>query len=184
MSSEGHGLEYRFDWGDAAISAWGSASQSHSWSVAGAYGVKAQARCATDTGVESAWSLDLKAVTVNPAGQIGGVVEDWSQWEEVAWLPAPRGFMAAAVLDGGLYAMAGELSGTQPTNVYRYDGTAWTEVAGLPEARNAMAAGVLNGKVYAVGGYTGVDALRSEDQRVRVRRHDVDGSGGAAGARD
>ena len=48
VSSEGHGLEYRFDWGDAAISAWGSASQSHSWSVAGAYGVKAQARCATE----------------------------------------------------------------------------------------------------------------------------------------
>ena len=37
-------LEYRYDWGDGVISGWGAANQSHSWSAAGSYTVKAQAR--------------------------------------------------------------------------------------------------------------------------------------------
>jgi hypothetical protein len=47
-------LEYRYDWGGGVISSWGAASQSHSWSVAGPYAVKAQAR--DSHFAESAWS--------------------------------------------------------------------------------------------------------------------------------
>jgi chitinase len=49
----GDSLGYRYDWGDGVISGWGAASQSHSWSAAGSYTVKAQAR---DSLLESAWS--------------------------------------------------------------------------------------------------------------------------------
>ena len=49
----GDSLEYRYDWGGGVFSSWGAASQSHSWSTAGAYTVKAQAR---DRLLESAWS--------------------------------------------------------------------------------------------------------------------------------
>ena len=86
------------------------------------------------------------AYTVNPAGQIGGVSEDWTQWQEVAALPSARLFFAAEVFNGALYSLGGG------TNVYRYDGTNWTEVAGLPAARWAVAAGVLNGALYVIGG--------------------------------
>jgi chitinase len=53
-------LQYRYDWGTGAISDWGAASQSHSWSAAGSYTVKAQAR---DSLLESAWSIG-KTVTI------------------------------------------------------------------------------------------------------------------------
>ena len=51
---EGDTIQYRFDWGDGNISAWGSSSQSHSWSSAGSYCVKAQAK--DSNGTTSAWS--------------------------------------------------------------------------------------------------------------------------------
>ena len=59
-------LQYRYDWGTGVISDWGAASQSYSWSAAGSYTVKAQAR---DSHLaESAWSAG-KTVTIsqNPA---------------------------------------------------------------------------------------------------------------------
>jgi hypothetical protein len=39
----GHTIQYRYDWGDGSVSSWGVANQSHAWSAAGQYGVKAQA---------------------------------------------------------------------------------------------------------------------------------------------
>jgi len=94
------------------------------------------------------------AYTVNPAGQIGGVIEDWTQWQEVSGLPDARMGLAASVLNGALYAVGGAKDSQICTNVYRYDGTNWTEVAGLPTASFTLAAGVLNGALYAVGGAT------------------------------
>ena len=95
------------------------------------------------------------AYTVNPAGQIGGVAEDWTQWQEVVGLPAARSYLAMEALNDALYAVGGDNSGAQ-TNVYLYDGTSWTEVKGLPVARKKLAASVLNGALYAFGGdYSG-----------------------------
>jgi len=51
---EGDTIQYRFDWGDGNISAWGSSSQSHSWSSPGSYCVKAQAK--DSNGATSGWS--------------------------------------------------------------------------------------------------------------------------------
>ena len=63
-SSLGHNLQYRFYWEDGDTSSWStSTSASHSWSSAGTYYVKAQARCATHTSVESSWST-FKTVTI------------------------------------------------------------------------------------------------------------------------
>jgi hypothetical protein len=57
VSSLGHTVEYRFDWGNGQFSSWStSGSNSHSWVVAGTYQVKAQARCQDHPAVESAWS--------------------------------------------------------------------------------------------------------------------------------
>jgi hypothetical protein len=51
-----HPVEYRFDWGDGALSSWGSSSLAHIWTVAGTYLVKAQARSKRDPNNVSAWS--------------------------------------------------------------------------------------------------------------------------------
>jgi len=63
--SQGHSVQYRFDWGDGTYSTWSSStSGSHSWSSAATYCVKAQARCSVDTSVTSSWS-GCKNVTIS-----------------------------------------------------------------------------------------------------------------------
>jgi len=55
--SQGHSVQYRFDWDNGNYSNWSSAtSASYSYSSAGTYQVKAQAHCASDTSVLSNWS--------------------------------------------------------------------------------------------------------------------------------
>ncbi len=55
--TEGHSVEYRFDWDDGSFSQWSSSTTaSHSWSSPGNYYIRAQARCSFDNSVESIWS--------------------------------------------------------------------------------------------------------------------------------
>jgi hypothetical protein len=61
-SNFGHDVQYLFDWGDGTDSGWlgvGTTSAEKSWSTANIYQVKAKARCATHTEVESSWSSSL-----------------------------------------------------------------------------------------------------------------------------
>jgi hypothetical protein len=68
ISSLGHSIEYRFDWGDGTFSDWSSSSRaSKSWSHADNYLVRAQARCANHPSVESGWS-DSFTVTISNVG--------------------------------------------------------------------------------------------------------------------
>lgn len=75
-STLGHSLEYQFDWGDGTLSSWGSATRSYSWSTSGTKTIRAKARCATHTGIESGWSSGKSvtvsyctlSVAVNPSG--------------------------------------------------------------------------------------------------------------------
>jgi hypothetical protein len=62
----GDSLQYRYDWGGGVLSSWGAASQSRSWTAAGQYAVKAQAR--DSRGTESGWS-GAKAVTITQGTQ-------------------------------------------------------------------------------------------------------------------
>jgi len=60
--SNSHAVEYRFDWGDnSGYSSWDSATQSHTYSSANTYTVKAQARCAS-TFTESLWSDETSVI--------------------------------------------------------------------------------------------------------------------------
>ena len=62
--SNGHSVQYRFDWGDGSgYSSWGSATQSHTYSSANIYTVKAQARCAS-TFTESSWSSGISVTII------------------------------------------------------------------------------------------------------------------------
>ncbi|MBN2400218.1 MAG: hypothetical protein JXI33_07745 [Candidatus Aminicenantes bacterium] len=69
VSSLGHSVQYKFDWGDTTDSGWlavGTTSASHSWSSTGTFSVRAMARCATHTTIESPWSTTLSVVIVVP----------------------------------------------------------------------------------------------------------------------
>jgi len=70
-SNLGHAVEYRFDWGDDSYSSWAtSASASHSWTSAGTYQVKAQARCQPQPEVVSAWSSALAVGVFSATGMV------------------------------------------------------------------------------------------------------------------
>ncbi len=65
--SQGHGVEYRFDWDDGSQSDWSaSASASKMWDPAETtiYQVRAQARCAVDASIVSDWS-PARSVTID-----------------------------------------------------------------------------------------------------------------------
>ncbi|MBM4033732.1 MAG: carboxypeptidase regulatory-like domain-containing protein, partial [Planctomycetes bacterium] len=63
--SQGHAVQYRFNWGDGTYSPWSpSTSASRSWATAGTYLVRAEARCGTDTSIVSGPSAAL-AVTIS-----------------------------------------------------------------------------------------------------------------------
>ena len=69
-SNIGHDVQYFIDWGDGSDSGWlavGTTSAEKSWTSANTYSVRAKARCATDTGVESSWSASL-SVTIAVLG--------------------------------------------------------------------------------------------------------------------
>ncbi|RKZ14324.1 hypothetical protein DRQ53_11780 [bacterium] len=69
-SSEGHNVDYRFDWGADGISDWGSSTYRHNrFDTPGNYDVKAQARCRDHTGVESAWS-DAHSIEITAAAEV------------------------------------------------------------------------------------------------------------------
>jgi hypothetical protein len=64
-SNLGHTVQYRFDWGDGTTSNWlaaGTVMASHAWALNGTYNVRAMARCATHTTIESLWSNALSIV--------------------------------------------------------------------------------------------------------------------------
>jgi hypothetical protein len=68
LSNLDHSVQYFFDWGDGTNSGWlpaGTVGASKSWTSAGTYQVKAQARCDTDTSVVSKFSSSLSVIVSN-----------------------------------------------------------------------------------------------------------------------
>jgi len=63
LSDLGHNVQYLFDWGDGSTSGWlpeGSLSGSKFWKAASIYYIKAKARCAIHTSIESNWSAPFE----------------------------------------------------------------------------------------------------------------------------
>jgi formylglycine-generating enzyme required for sulfatase activity len=70
-SSLSHAVEYRFNWGDGTYSSWGiGTSASHTWTAAGTYTVRAEARCATHTTVTSVSPGLTVSVVVSLSGMV------------------------------------------------------------------------------------------------------------------
>ncbi|MCS7227549.1 MAG: carboxypeptidase regulatory-like domain-containing protein, partial [Endomicrobia bacterium] len=76
--SQGHSLQYQFDWGDGTQSSWGSATQSKVWGSAGTYGVRVRARCQTDTTIVSGWSSQIFITISVFTGELSGTITDTS----------------------------------------------------------------------------------------------------------
>jgi N-acetylneuraminic acid mutarotase len=77
-------------------------------------------------------------------------------WLSVSNLPAPRAYLAAASLNGKIYAIGGFDGTNVQSTVFVYDPShptqGWLTVSSLPGPRGRLAAASLNGKIYAIGG--------------------------------
>ncbi|PWB82151.1 MAG: hypothetical protein C3F08_00390 [Candidatus Methylomirabilota bacterium] len=81
----GHAVQYRFDWGDGGTSDWlpvGQTSEAHAWAAAGAYLVRAQARCSVVPAVISSWT---EALSVNVAGTLRKTDLNGDGQEDILW---------------------------------------------------------------------------------------------------
>jgi N-acetylneuraminic acid mutarotase len=94
--------------------------------------------------------------TYNPPGAIFGPLMGWLS---VSSLPAARADLAAASVNGKIYAIGGKVGTYYQSTVYVYDPSqptqGWLSVSNLPAARYGLATASLNGKIYAIGGYDG-----------------------------
>jgi hypothetical protein len=120
-SNVGHSIQYFFDWGDGTNSDWlpvGTTSALHSWTSAGSYLIKAQARCAAHISAVSSWSGNLSVIVdtvsnpTTPSGVTSGTVGvsyvystsgssselghpiqylfDWGDGSNSGWLPVGK----------------------------------------------------------------------------------------------
>ncbi len=78
-------------------------------------------------------------------------------WTRMAYLPTPRMNLAAAAVNGTLYALGGWNSPGTLATVEAYDPATntWTARTPMPAPRSDFGVGVVNGVVYAVGGVSG-----------------------------
>ena len=79
---------------------------------------------------------------------------DKGYWRTVTPMPTARVQLAAAVVDGKIYAIGGYNNGVLLPTVEMYNPltNAWQKVADMPTARFRLDAAAVDGKIYAIGG--------------------------------
>lgn len=82
-------------------------------------------------------------------------------WHNLPPMPTPRDVLAAAAIDGNIYAVGGTDGERAFGTVERYDaeGGTWSYVKPMPTPRAGLAAAAVSGVLYTVGGSDGTHAL-------------------------
>ena len=104
-----------------------------------------------------------------------GTVEEYDpstdSWRTVADMPTARCDLAAASVDGKIYAIGGSINivldfKTTLTTVEEYDARkdSWRTVEKMSEARDNLASVVVDGKIYAIGGYNGEQSFSTVEE--------------------
>jgi hypothetical protein len=160
-------LTYRYDWGGGNVGGWGTAIQSHTWTAAGQYTVKAQAR--DSKGAESAWSGG-KTVSISLSSQNQPPTANAGADQTV-------GSGAAVTLRG---------SGSDPENAiaaYRWRQTSGTTVT-LSNATSALAgftappiATDTVGLVFELQVTDAAGSTATDTASITVQSADIDGDG-------
>jgi hypothetical protein len=110
------------------------------------------------SGVPSGFMI-LGTSPIPPAGYTSaGVIQSGSNsWSSMAPMPTARELLAAATVNGKIYAIGGQSgsgSSSYLNTVEVYDPSAntWSTGAPMPTARSGLAAAAGNGVIYAIGG--------------------------------
>lgn len=78
-------------------------------------------------------------------------------WNVATPMPAARGEVTSAVLDGVIYVIGGidaEAVGSDRVAIYDTKEDTWSNVASLPAPLDHATAAAVDGKIYAIGGYS------------------------------
>jgi len=83
-------------------------------------------------------------------------------WSQAASLPVARSSHTAAVVDGKIYVVGGDIEdddeveeGTDRVDMYDPAAGSWQPMAAMPTARSSHAAAIVDGKIYVTGGLAG-----------------------------
>jgi N-acetylneuraminic acid mutarotase len=95
-------------------------------------------------------SLGIAALVIAGAALAGE-----AGWQAATPMPLARSELAAAVLDGRLYAAGGiaQLGATHAFQVYDPADDSWRSLAPLPEPRHHFGMAALDGRIYVSGGF-------------------------------
>lgn len=99
----------------------------------------------------------------NPVDAVFEYLPAENRWLPRRPMPTPRGALAAAVLDGKIFAIGG-YDGRRSlavVEVYDPDTDAWRPGASLSAPRDHLAAAAVGGRIYAVGGRVDLDYRRN-----------------------
>jgi len=114
-----------------------------------------QATASLGGGVPSGYMIMGTTPAAPPGFMPSGTVNVGNTWSTMAPMLTARSDLAAAAVNGKIYAIGGaNSSGINLSTVEVYDPStnAWSAVASMPTARRLLAAGAVNGKIYAIGG--------------------------------
>lgn len=105
--------------------------------------------------IQAQWAGTRYLGTYDFAGRSGAV--DITGWSQHASMPQPRFALAAATVNGVVYALGGS-NPSQPSAVFAYNPSteSWTAVGQLPTSREGLGAAAIDGRIYAVGGNVSV----------------------------
>jgi hypothetical protein len=108
------------------------------------------------SGVPSGFMI-LGTSPITPAGYtLGAPISSGNVWFSMAPMPTARYRLAAATVNGKIYAIGGYNGGYLNTvEVYDPSANTWSTAPPMPTARYELAAAVVNGKIYAIRGYNG-----------------------------
>jgi N-acetylneuraminic acid mutarotase len=84
------------------------------------------------------------------------------EWQQHAFMPAPRSEMPAAGLDGYIYVPGG-FGGEAVFEAYHPESDAWNTLENLPEGRHHLMATAHDGRIYIFGGARSVIDWRATD---------------------
>lgn len=79
-------------------------------------------------------------------------------WAQKADMPVQRVCFDISVVDGKIYAIGGDSSGSR-VDMYDPSTDTWTQKADMPTPRWFLATCVVDGKIYAIGGYLSWDFI-------------------------
>ena len=111
-------------------------------------------------GVPSGFMIMGTSPIAPPGYTLAGPMTSGNVWVSMAPMPTARSNLAAATVNGKIYAIGGVNSANAVVNtveVYDPSSNSWSTAANMPTARIELAAAAVNGKIYAIGGRNSAD---------------------------